>query len=499
MAFEIVNCDDNTLTFSFIPEPGVVIELGDVLSLDLNAGDPIVIGDNNLCIGTFTFIHPDVAGGAPFTISGLTAVRQVNLYNGQPYYVVTITELQHGIQGLILNYYFVWNNSRWEVWNAFNIITGPSNTLCNANFPLAALVPGVANPGTGCPEPLDEPFQICAYTTNPSDLGFDTSDCESYISSIRDVSYCIEPVFIGDFINCWLVVHDTQANPEFPVLAVTEFFDNCDECLTTKNIPPCIQATNCITGTVLYLTSTPLLESYIGSVIKVEFDNLEICYAISSTEICPPEITLLPGIIIDCYSECIDCLPKCTCTRARNKSPEPIRLIYVDCDNEEQETVEIVGAGKLSKKYCVQSWKSEDIEIITFGDCINDLCPEIPLPKRVVTPGYNTPICTPAQYERIVCRYAEIKYKETLTKRYGIEDCCDDESLVNDIKYELIHLQMLNDPDYVCVENPKSCPSRCGYINMNIIHECPPTVPEPIPEPVPEPEPEPPPEPEPEP
>jgi hypothetical protein len=162
-------------------------------------------------------------------------------------------------------------------------------------------------------------------------------------------------------------------------------------------------------------------------------------------------------------------------------------LTYVDCNNEEQETVEVVGAGKLSKKYCVQSWKSEDIEIVNFGDCVNDLCPEVPLPKRVVTPGYNTPICTPAQYERIVCRYAEIKYKEVLTKRYGIEDCCDDESLANDIKYELIHLQMLDDPDYVCVKNPKSCPSGCGYINMNIVHECPPPISEPEPEPEPEP------------
>lgn len=473
MAFEVVNCNDNTLSFNFIAEPGVVINPGDVLSLDLNPGDTIVIGDDNLCIGLFTFVHPDVNAGSPFTLS-TTAVKQVNFYNGQPYYVITLTETEHGAPGLVLNYYFIWNNNRWEVWNAFNIITGPSNTLCNVNFPLAVLAPGITNPGTGCPLPLDSPFELCAYTTDLNTLGFDTSICESYITGIREVSYCIEPVFIGDFINCWLVEASIEDLPQYPILAVTEFYVDCDECFVEKNVPPCIRATDCATGTILYLTTTTLLESYIGSVVKIELGVLEKCYLIEVSEICPLEPSTLAGLIVDCYSDCVECIPQCNCTRARNNSNIARRLTYVDCNNEEQETTEIVGVGRLSRKYCVYRWLSEEIEIVSFGDCVDNACPEIPLPKRLVTPGYDTPICTPAQYERIVCRYAEIKYKEVLTKRYGIKDCCDDESLANDIKYELIHLQMLEDPEYVCVNNPRLCPPGCGYINMNIIHECPP-------------------------
>lgn len=277
------------------------------------------------------------------------------------------------------------------------------------------------------------------------------------------------------FINCWTVTEADTTITEQVVYTVISNHTDCSRCLDSFNNPPCIALTNCITNEVTIVSNSEGLIEYVGKVIKVSLNESTICYSVTNSSTCPEQVINFEGIIIDCFTECEDCVPKCSCTRAVNTGNIAKRLEYIDCNGITQLTEEIVGIGRRSKKYCTLEWTDPDVvEVINFGDCVDNICPEVPLPKRVVTPGYDTPICTPAQYERIVCRYAEIKFKEVLTKRYGIEDCCDDESLANDIKYELIHLQMLEDPEYVCVNNPTLCPPGCGYINMNIIHECPP-------------------------
>lgn len=453
---KVVNCFDETLGFDFVPEEGTELNLDDIISLDLIAGDPIILGDENLCVDSFGIIHPQINPGAinPTFFSG-TAVKQLNLYNGKPYYLFALTEDDHGVPGLALTYYFIWNSalSRWEVWPNFNIFTGPSNSECN-NLPFMALVPGTfAPPETNCSDPITTGGQDCIYTS----IG-NTTECDTYVTGIREVTFCEEEVTIDDFINCWRVIAFTATKPTHPTLAITEEHNDCEECLEAKNEPPCIKATDCLTGSVIYLSTAETFLDYVGKIIQVELGNLIICYSIELSDICPEEPAALAGTIVDCFSKCEDCLPKCRCTRAINGASVAKRLRYIDCNNQEQETSEIVGSGKTSLKYCVLSWIDEDVtEIIEFGNCVDNECPEIPRPKRVVTPGYNTPICTPEHYERIVCRYAENKYREVMEERFGIANCCPDESLPNDIKYELIHLQMLLDPDYECMSDPNPC------------------------------------------
>jgi hypothetical protein len=146
-------------------------------------------------------------------------------------------------------------------------------------------------------------------------------------------------------------------------------------------------------------------------------------------------------------------------------------------------TNEFVPAGKRSKKYCVLSWDDADaFDEYNFGECVDGNCPEIPQPKKLVTPGYNTPACTPEQYEKIVCNYAEQAYKLVLTERYGIADCCPDERRKWEIKYEQIQLEAITDPNYEC-QPYSDC--GCGYIDGTIhTYTCPPVIePEPEPEP----------------
>lgn len=104
----------------------------------------------------------------------------------------------------------------------------------------------------------------------------------------------------------------------------------------------------------------------------------------------------------------------------------------------------------------------------TFGECKFGNCPQ-PVFKnnRTVKPGYNTPICTPAKYDEITCRFADILYKIALEKRYGITNCCPDEDDKWLIKKELIDLQALKDPNYNCPDCPCSCNSgkTCSTCN----------------------------------
>jgi len=90
------------------------------------------------------------------------------------------------------------------------------------------------------------------------------------------------------------------------------------------------------------------------------------------------------------------------------------------------------------------------------------ICPPPIFPnKRIVTPGYNTPICTPEKYDMITCNFADVMYKLVLEKRYGITNCCPEDDNKWIIKKELIDLQALKDPDYNCSE----CSCNCTTTN----------------------------------
>ena len=103
----------------------------------------------------------------------------------------------------------------------------------------------------------------------------------------------------------------------------------------------------------------------------------------------------------------------------------------------------------------------------TFGECKYGVCPPRIFPnKRVITPGYNTPICTPEKYDMITCNFADIMYKLALEKRYGISNCCPEEDDKWLIKKELIDLQALKDPNYKCAE------CSCGCLNTNTCSTC---------------------------
>ena len=100
-----------------------------------------------------------------------------------------------------------------------------------------------------------------------------------------------------------------------------------------------------------------------------------------------------------------------------------------------------------------------------FGDCINGQCPVVPFPKRKVKPGYSTPSCDIEKYEKITCKSSEIYYKQVMRLRYGISNCCPEDEEKWLVKKELIDLDALRDPDYICTPVTTCCNqpiSSCG-------------------------------------
>jgi hypothetical protein len=113
--------------------------------------------------------------------------------------------------------------------------------------------------------------------------------------------------------------------------------------------------------------------------------------------------------------------------------------------------------------------------IQNFGNCTNGVCPVEVLPKRKVKPGYSTPSCDIEKYEKITCRSSEILYKQVIRLRYGISNCCpeDDEKWL--IKKELIDLDALRDPDYICKPTTSCCNqpiTSCGCDCNSTLKTC---------------------------
>jgi hypothetical protein len=110
----------------------------------------------------------------------------------------------------------------------------------------------------------------------------------------------------------------------------------------------------------------------------------------------------------------------------------------------------------------------------TCQDC--EPAPPIPevvtYPKRKVKPGYSVPTCDIEKYEKITCRSSEILYKQVIRLRYGISNCCpeDDEKWL--IKKELIDLDALRDPDYICKPVTSCCNQPINDCGCNTLKTC---------------------------
>jgi hypothetical protein len=269
--------------------------------------------------------------------------------------------------------------------------------------------------------------------------------------------------YIGQYITleeygdvCFFVsVADGLVPSDIPV-TLTSHYATCETCSTQKYL-----LQDC-TGTLPDVITITDLSAYIGEIIVLETCP-DVCWSVEETDLSgDTEVT-----VINTFDTCEDCTspPVPLCVSFTNKSGKAQEVLITDPDG--AIVTLSVEPGTTSPKGCYLSWDigTSLLTPVVYGDCVNNACPEVPQPKRKVTPGYNTPACTPEYYEKVECNFSEWMYKDVLEQRYGISNCCPEELMKWEIKHEMLMLDSLVNPDYSC-QPPIDCgcpqPTTCN-------------------------------------
>jgi hypothetical protein len=286
--------------------------------------------------------------------------------------------------------------------------------------------------------------------TNCDDLGaiiYTSSDLSAYVGQVVNLS--------PDCPGCWIVEEVNGAIPSDVAVTVTDAFDDCEACKTIYyKLEDCLNIeTDIITSTNLSLL--------VGSIITLEWCPT-ICWTVSISATSANAGIL--GDVLNDYTTCNECLNSfpCVCSRITSHSNVSNNYDYLDCDGVVQTIT--IPAGEQSDRICMAYWLSSypTDYVEYFGSCTNGVCPPVIYPKRSLRPGYNTPACEIWKYEQISCMAAEALYKQVLELRYGISNCCPDDDQKYLIQKELIDLQALVNPNYVCTTPSCGCNTGCN-------------------------------------
>jgi len=318
-----------------------------------------------------------------------------------------------------------------------------------------------------CECPVDvvvlQEFDSCE-TCEPT-VAYKLQNCEKIYEvqyTLQDLSEYVNSVIETD-CGCFTVQQINYIPPSQTLIVIDNKFKKCNDCLSKF-----YRLTDCAGIESDIITRTDLSD-YVGGFIKIE--NCDTCWEVTETRRFE---TLSNVVVAEKFESCIECgidLP-CVCSKLTNLTLIEQTVEYIDCDNDTQEIT--LAVGETSEKICLKKWilptlpKGQFLYPEYFGECQHGVCPQ-PVFKnnRTVRPGYNTPICTPAKYDEITCRFADIMYKVVLEKRYGITNCCPEEDDRWLVQKELIDLQALKDPNYNCPSCPCPCNSGKSYSTCN--------------------------------
>jgi hypothetical protein len=265
------------------------------------------------------------------------------------------------------------------------------------------------------------------------DVIYTTSDLSTYVGLTVEI----------DCGGCWTVEELDIPPPSNQPVIVTNSYTDCPACNATY-----YTLIKCGDGTNIIYTVTDL-SALVGQYITLQF--------------CPGECWKVieggqeGGIILpeNAYATCSECMlanNTCQCQTVTNNVGAGRRFNYYDCSGTLLFTPPLA-LGVTTAKTCMLSFTNANPDdVINYGDCTLNVCPPEPSPilYRAVTPGYGTAACTTEYYETVECAFSEWMYKDVLEQRYGIANCCPDELMRWEIKHEMLMLDILVNPNYVC-------------------------------------------------
>jgi hypothetical protein len=276
----------------------------------------------------------------------------------------------------------------------------------------------------------------------------------------QDLSaYNGKTVKLEEYPGCFNVTVFTSTFPSPVTVTVVSDYVDCPACEAVR-----YKLTDC-DGVRNSIYTTTDLSAYLTSVIKLTFYP-DTCWTVEETLISTFDDLVIVG---NEYTTCEECSADalCLCSTITNNGNTSEVFSYRDCEGVVNSIT--LSSGETSDKYCVLKWIYPAYwtlpKVITsFGECVDGECVEIK-PVRSIRPGYNTPSCSIQYYEKITCEFSEILYKNVISERYGIAPCCPEEEITKlDIKYQLLEMQAINNPDYVCTTTSCGCQQTvsCG-------------------------------------
>ena len=219
----------------------------------------------------------------------------------------------------------------------------------------------------------------------------------------------------------------------------------------------CTVLESCADGSTISISQD--LTSFIGTSIYVsQPESIKGCYTIIDGSCDPVIITPSPftfNVIQDCDACIIPCFILTNCE-------DPTDIIYTN----EDLTVEIGNVIQIqgnNKCWTVSAGSQEGCDCIqattktaSFSRC--DLC----LPKTVkqtkfyIEPGYTPIVCTEEREILVNCAFAEAYYSDMLSRRYGINICCEYDLLESFLAKEKLLMLQLTD-NINCGTNTSNC------------------------------------------
>ena len=219
-------------------------------------------------------------------------------------------------------------------------------------------------------------------------------------------------VFSFDLNTCWYIGYIPQESglPEYDVGDVTEYVD-CEECNKV-----CYRLIDCDLVSPDVTTDDILFQDYVGEIIKWKDDlDAEHCATVV-TYLCREEAPANPEItILSCFRDC---------TRCEESLVPPEEVLPT----------------------------------------------EFTVKRRPVKPNYMLAICSMAYYNNVKEKFSEGSFHQMVSKRYGIEFCCEIDLLKYSLKNELTELQILEaaNADPGADTSLITCTDGVGIGNMQI-------------------------------
>jgi hypothetical protein len=332
------------------------------------------------------------------------------LYNGKPYYTI-VSEDNVG-----QSFYLIWNNDRWEAWEAFDTEDGPTcpSWCCEAgNTHLAHLEDPLED---GTPEtnvPDGKVWVINEDIAGPS--------CLSPLTFITSTTFCGEPTTTPDFINCWQTSTITERAADLIGVEIVDVFPDCGSCL----YPDTALATNCETQAELQVQLPEDFFYADGAVVT--FEGREGCWTLTRT----PYEESIEVVVDESFKDCEECLPH---------PPEPVEPVcgplelhvLKSCNGThpdilvKEDMTEFEGQVVWSEYFngCFIVGEKEesfdtDYQVSFTIDRLHGNCLEC-LSYFEVEPDFDVPCCDEDKVQEVMCDFADKVHREIIAKRYGI-------------------------------------------------------------------------------